>query len=124
MDIRKEDYVSVLITLCLLATWYVTLITFNHPVVSLFILWVGMIVLTLLYYLVYKKKQRDMKILKTRFVVSAIPAYSALLFYVFILVNGTVISSGFRLLPIGIIGTMLLLNATVVYWYSRRDNTR
>jgi len=55
-----------------------------------------------------------------RFFISAIPIYSALVFYVYILVNGKEVSAGFRLLPIGIIGTMLLLNAGVVYFYSRR----
>jgi len=36
------------------------------------------------------------------------------------LLYGKEVSGSFRLLPIGIIGTMLLLNAGVVYLYSRR----
>jgi len=79
-----------------------------------------MIVLSIIYYVVYRKKKRDMKILKIRFFVSAVPIYSALVFYVYILVYGKGISGGFRLLPIGIIGTMLLLNAGVVYFCTRR----
>ena len=55
-----------------------------------------------------------------RFFVSVVPIYSALVFYVYILLYGKEISGGFRLLPIGIIGTMLFLNASVVYFYSRR----
>ena len=120
MDIQKEDIVSVIITLSLLLTWYVTLISFNYPLLSLSILWVGMIVLSIIYYIVYRKKKRDMRILKTRFFVSVVPIYSALVFYVYILLYGNEISGSFRLLPIGIIGTMLLLNASVVYFYSRR----
>jgi hypothetical protein len=40
-------------------------------------------------------------------------------FYVYVLLNRIEVPAGFRLLPIGIIGTMLLLNAGVVYYYSR-----
>ena len=120
MDIQKEDIVAVIITLCLLLTWYVTLISLNYPLLSLSILWVGMIVLSIIYYIVYRKKKRDIRILKTRFFVSVVPIYSALLLYLYILLYGKEISGSFRLLPIGIIGTMLLFNASVVYFYARR----
>lgn len=120
MDIQKEDIVSVIVTLCLLLTWYLTLTSFNYPLLSIVLLWVGMVVLSIIYYVVYRKKKRDMRIFKIRFFVSAIPIYSALVFYVYILLYGKQISSGFRLLPVGIIGTMLFLNAVVVYFYSRK----
>jgi hypothetical protein len=120
MDIQKEDIVSVIITLCLLCIWYLTLAMYNYPVVSLLLLWVGMIILSILYYIIYRKKKRDMKIFKIRFLVSAVPIYSALGFYVYVLLYGKGLPGIFRLMPIGIIGTMLLLNAGVVYWYSRR----
>jgi hypothetical protein len=55
-----------------------------------------------------------------RFFVSSVPIYSALVFYVYILLYGKGVSGVFRFLPIGIIGTMLLLNAGVVYFYTRR----
>lgn len=122
MDIQIEDKISVVVTLCLLFVWYITLFLFNYPLGSLFILWVGMILLTILYLLVYRKKKRDMRVLKMRFFVSAVPIYSALLFYVYILLNGTHVSGVLRLMPIGIIGTMLLLNAGVVYYYSQRPS--
>jgi len=120
MDIQREDIISVVITLCLLLIWYVTLTIFNLPLLSLLILWVGMIVLSVVYFIVYRKRQRDMKIFKARFYVSAIPIYSALLFYVYLLLNGSGVSGILRLLPIGIIGTMLLLNAAVVYYYTHK----
>ncbi len=120
MDIQKEDIVSVIITLCLLCIWYLTLAMYNYPVVSLLLLWVGMIILSILYYIIYRKKKRDMRIFKIRFLVSAVPIYSALGFYVYVLLYGKGVPGIFRLMPIGIIGTMLLLNAGVVYWYSRR----
>ena len=119
MDIQREDVVSVIITLCLLLLWYVTLVSLNLPLLSLLILWVGMITLTIVYYLVYRNKKRDMKILKMRFLVSAIPIYAALGFYVYLLLEGSHVSGILRLMPIGIIGTMLLLNAAVVYYYTR-----
>jgi len=120
MDIKKEDTISVIITLCLLLIWYLTLILFNYPLISISILWAGMIVLSIMYFIVYRKKKRDMRILKTRFFVSALPIYPALAFYVYMLLNGKEVSGVFRLLPIGIIGTMLLLNASIVYFYSRK----
>jgi len=120
MDIKKEDVISVIITLCLLLIWYLTLILFSFPLLSITILWIGMIVLTIIYFIIYRKKKRDIRILKIRFFVSALPIYPALAFYVYILLNGKEVSGVFRLLPIGIIGTMLLLNASVVYFYSRR----
>lgn len=120
MDIQKEDITSVIITLCLLLIWYLSLLIFNYPLLSVSILWSGMILLSIIYYVVYRKKKRDIRIFKIRFFVSAIPIYPALVFYVYMLLNGKAVSGIFRLLPIGIIGTMLLLNAGVVYFYSRR----
>lgn len=80
-----------------------------------------MIILSIVYYLIYREKKRNMRILKIRFIVSALPIYPALAFYVYMLLNGKEVSGIFRLLPIGIIGAMLLLNAGVVYFYSKRN---
>ena len=120
MDVQKEDVVSVIVTVCLLLVWYITLVLFNTPLISLGILWVGMICLSITYYFVYRKNKRDIRIFRTRFFVSAIPIYAALVVYVYLLLYGTEVSGGFRLMPIGIVGTMLLLNALVVYYYSRK----
>ena len=119
MDIKKEDLATLAITLCLLLVWYLTLIIFNYPLMSISILWIGMIVLSITYFMFYKKKKRNMKLLKIRFFVSALPIYPALAFYVYMLIIGKEISGIFRLLPVGIIGTMLLLNASVIYFYSQ-----
>ncbi len=123
MDIQKEDAASVIITLCLLFVWFITLLMFNYPLISLFLLWIGMIVLSIIYYFIYKKKKRDMRIFKIRFLVSVVPIYSALICYVYFLVYGIGLPGIFRFMPIGIIGTMLLLNAGVVYWFSRKKAT-
>ena len=124
MDIETEDIISVIITFCLLFTWYVTLLMFNYPVYSIMILWIGMTVLSIIYVIVYRKKRRNMRILKFRFLVSVIPIYSALIFYVYILVSGEELFTGFRFLPVGIIGTMLVLNASVVYFFSQHMGTK
>lgn len=120
MEIKKEDVISVIMTLCLLLVWYLTLLLFNYPLISITILWTGMIILSIVYFIIYKRQKRDMRILKIRFVVSALPIYPALAFYVYILLSGKELSGIFRLLPVGIIGTMLLLNAAVVYFYSKK----
>jgi len=120
MDVQPEDIASVGITLGLLLLWFITLVVFNYPLVSLLILWIGMIVLSLVYYLVYRKKKRDMQIFKIRFLVSVIPIYSALAVYVYLMLYGKGIPEIVRFMPIGIIGTMLLLNAGVVYWFSQK----
>jgi hypothetical protein len=122
MEIKSEDIISVIITLCLLAAWYVTLTVFDRPLLSVSLLWSGMIILSLVYYFVYRWKKRDMKIFKTRFLVSAIPIYPALALYIYTLLTGTKVTGIYRLLPIGIIGVMLLLNALVVYWYTGRKH--
>jgi hypothetical protein len=123
MDIQKEDVASVVITLCLLFIWFVTLLLFSYPLISLLFLWVGMVVLSIIYYFIYTKKKRDMRIFKIRFLVSVVPIYSALFCYVYFLVYGTGLPGIFRFMPIGIIGTMLLLNAGVVLWFSRKKAT-
>ncbi|MBN1280814.1 MAG: hypothetical protein JXA00_04110 [Candidatus Thermoplasmatota archaeon] len=120
MDIQREDVVSVILTFCLLLVWYVTLVVFNAPLLSVSLLWVGMSVLSVLYFIVYKRRKRDMNLFKKRFYVSALPIYAALIFYGYNLVNAKEVSGLFRLLPIGIVGTMLLLNAGVVYWYTHK----
>jgi len=120
MDVQREDTASIVVTLCLLAAWYVTLTVFDRPLLSVSLLWAGMITLSVVYYFVYRRKRRDMRVFKARFFASALPIYPALALYVITLVNGNQVTGVFRLLPIGIVFTMLVLNAAVVYWYSRR----
>ena len=119
MEIKREDIISVAITFCLLAIWFITLIVFNRPLVSVILLWGGMILLSIVYYFDYRNKQRNMKIFKVRFLVSAIPIYPALAIYVYNVATGTVVTGWFRFMPIGIVCTMLALNAAVVYYYTR-----
>jgi len=103
MDIKIEDAVSVLITLLLLAVWYSTLIIFNYPLISVLILWIGMITL-----------------FKIRFLVSAVPIYPVLIYYVYSLSVGEGLPKELKLLPFFVVFTMLILNASVVYIYDKK----
>jgi len=120
MDIQIEDITSVIITLFLLEIWYITLKSFNYPLISISILWVGMIILSLVYSYVYKKKKRDMRILKIRFMVSAVPIYPILAYYVYSLIVGKGLPNELKLIPFFVIFTMLILNASVVYIFHKR----
>jgi hypothetical protein len=74
-----------------------------------------MIVISIVYFYDYKKKNRNMKILKIRFIVSTILIYPILAFYVYNLIIHKVIPDFFRFLPIFVVFFMLFLNAIVMY---------
>ena len=120
MDIQKEDVISVIITLLLLGVWFLTLLIYNYPLISVLILWIVMIVLSVVYLYVYKKKKRNMKILKIRFMVSAVPIYPVLLYYVYSLSIGEGLQSELKLIPFFVVFAMLILNASVVYIFDKR----
>ena len=120
MDIEREDLASVMITLYLLLIWYLTLLLFDRPLISIFILWGGMITLSLVYYYVYRKKNRDMKIFKIRFIVSALPIYPILAFYVYSLIINNGLPIQLRFIPFFVIMSMLFLNAIVVHIFDKR----
>ena len=121
MKIENEDVISVIITLLLLIIWYFTLQLFNYPLISVSILWVGMIVLSIAYFFIYKKKKRDMKIFKIRFLVSAVPIYPILAYYVYSLIVGDGLPSQLSLIPFFVIFIMLILNASVVYFFDKKS---
>ena len=118
MDIQNEDYISIIITLLLLAIWFFTLLIYNYPLLSVSILWIGMILLSIVYTYIYKKRNRDMKVLKIRFIVSAVPIYPILAYYVYSLSIGEGLPSELRLLPFFVVFAMLILNAIVVYIFA------
>ena len=120
MNVQIEDYISILISLIILIIWYFTLLIFNYPLISVSILWVGMILLSIIYAYIYRKKNRNMKILKIRFFISAIPIYPVLFFYIYNLAIGENLPEQLRLIPIFVVFSMLLLNAIVVYIYNRK----
>lgn len=120
MNIQREDVASLIITFYLLLAWYSTFVVFNYPLISISILWSGMIILSIVYSYVYKKNNRDMRILKIRFLVSAIPIYPILAYYVYSLIIGEGIPNRLRYLPFFVVCTMLFLNASVIYIYDKK----
>lgn len=117
MDVEIEDYISIVITFCLLATWYLTLVFLNIPVLSITLLWSGMILLSIIYSFVYKRKKRNLKILRVRFFVSAIPIYPMLFYYAYHIVFGLSYPQQLRFTPVIVIFLMLFLNAFIVFYY-------
>jgi Zn-dependent protease with chaperone function len=117
MDVEIEDYISILITFCLLASWYLTLVFLKIPVVSITLLWSGMILLSIIYSIIYKRKKRNLKVLRVRFFVSAIPIYPMLFYYAYHIVFGLSYPQQLRFTPVIVIFLMLFLNAFIVFYY-------
>ncbi len=124
MDVQIEDYISIVITFCLLATWYVTLVFLKIPVLSITLLWSGMILLSIIYSMIYKRKKRNLKILRVRFFVSAIPIYPMLFYYAYHIVLGLSYPQQLRFTPIIVIFLMLFLNAVIVFYYRNTKNLK
>jgi len=120
MEIKNEDIIFGTIILILLGIWYLTLMLFDYPLLSIIILWAGMFVISLLYVQVYKKTKRDKKILRKRFFISAIPIYPMLIYYIYKLVIEGNLPQEQKYLPFFIVMSMLILNAIVLYIYDVR----
>ena len=121
MKIEIEDAISVLVVLILLGVWYVTLVVFNSPLHSIGFLWISMTLLSILYVYVYKKRKRDLKVLKIRFFLTALPLYPVLIYYLYKLVADKNLPTGQLFLPVGIIFTVLTLNALTVFKYEIKN---
>lgn len=124
MDVQIEDYISIVITFCLLATWYLTLVILKMPVLSITLLWSSMILLSIIYSIIYKRKKRNLKILRVRFFVSAIPIYPMLFYYAYHIVLGLSYPQQLRFTPVIVIFLMLFLNAVIVFYYRDTKNLK
>lgn len=67
MKIEKEDIVFGALALLSLIIWFLSLLIFGNPLVSIVSLWTVVIILSIAYIYVYKRRGRNMKILKIRF---------------------------------------------------------
>ena len=117
MGLEKEDRMSLIVTFILLAVWFITLTLFDLQLLGIVTLWSGMITLSIVYYFIYSRKKRNMKILKYRFLGSTVLIYPVLFYYVFILLERGVIVGSFRFLPFFIIFSMLLINSLIIYYF-------
>lgn len=124
LKIENEDVIFGSLILILLASWFLTLVIFDKPLLSIIFLWTGMIFLSILYAYVYKKKKRDLKILKKRFFVSAIPIYPMLIYYIYKLVIDHNLPQEQKYLPFVIVLSVLILNAIVLYIYEIKNQIK
>jgi hypothetical protein len=124
MNIQNEDIIFGSIILVLLLIWYLSLILFDYPLMSIIFLWTGMIIISLLYVRVYRRTKRDIKVLRKRFFASAIPIYPMLIYYIYKLVLEGNLPQEQKYLPFFIVMTMLFLNAVVLYFYEVRKELK
>jgi len=120
MKIEIEDIIFGTLALFSLAIWYFMLMFSNSPLQSIVFLWVSMILISILYIFVYRKKNRDKKILRFRFLASGIPIYPTMIYYVYKLVFNTGIPKDQKLLPLFVLLPALFLNGIILYFYDIR----
>ena len=120
MKIETDDIIFGVGALLLLAIWYLSLILFNSPLISIIFLWTAMIMLSISYIYVYKKRNRNMRVMRIRFFVSGIPIYPMLIYYIYKLVLDNGLPGEQRFLPIFIVLSALILNGIVLYFYEIR----
>ena len=122
MKIEIEDIIFGTIALITLAIWLITLLIFNYPLLSIIFLWSAMILISLLYIYFYRKNKRDKKILRIRFLVSGIPIYPTMIYYVYKLVFDNGIPKEQQFLPLYVLLPALALNGIILFFYEIRKN--
>lgn len=120
MKIETEDIVFGTLALISLAIWYFMLVLSNSPLRSIIFLWVAMILISVLYIFVYRKKKRDKKILRIRFLVSGIPIYPTMIYYIYKIVFDDGIPKNQKFLPLFVLLPALFLNGVILYFYEIR----
>jgi hypothetical protein len=81
-----------------------------------------MILISLLYVVVYRKKKRNLKILRIRFLASGIPIYPTMIYYIYILIFDKGLLGKLEFLPLFVILPALFLNGIILYIYDIRLN--
>lgn len=120
MKIEIEDVIFGSLALISLAAWYFILILTNMPLMSIIFLWSSMILISVLYIIVYRKKNRDKKILRIRFLVSGIPIYPTMIYYIYKIVFNDGIPKDQKFLPLYVLLPALFLNGIILYFYEMR----
>ncbi len=124
MDIEKEDIVFPFLFLLVFAFGLAFLLKYDSNLPGLLILWIGVTLLIIGYSYIYKRKNRDMNILKIRFLF-VIPAYPVALYY-FYLTNiiGYDLSKNESLLLNGFVLVWIILGTIVEYIYRRKKSKK
>jgi hypothetical protein len=122
MKIENEDIVFGTLALISIAIWFFSLIFFDYPLISIIFLWISMIIISVLYIIVYRRRKRNLKILRIRFLISGVPIYPAMIYYIYKLVFHNGLSKEQQLLPLFVILPALFLNGIILLFYDIRKN--
>jgi hypothetical protein len=122
MKIETEDIIFGTLALISIAIWYFMLVFSNSPLFSIIFLWISMILISVIYIVVYNKKKRNRKILRLRFLVSGIPLYPTMIYYIYMIVLGDGLPTNQRLLPLFVLLPALFLNGIILLFYDIRKN--
>ena len=122
MKIEIEDIIFGSLALITLAIWYFLLVISNSPLVSIIFLWISMIFISVLYIVVYNRKQRNRKILRIRFLASGIPLYPTMIYYIYKIVFDNGLPKDQRLLPLFILLPALFINGIILFFWDIRKN--
>lgn len=118
MDIQWEDWVSVIGSLSIVATWFILLEVFDLAFIAVAFFWAGMSVLVFWYLHLYYKKKRDKRLIKMRFFISAIPNYIAFATYAYSVIMGIDLSQNYVLIPLWLYSIWFTVNAVILYVYA------
>ena len=122
MKIEIEDIVFGSLALISLTVWYFLLTLSNSPLLSIIFLWVSMIIISILYITIYRKKKRDKKILRIRLLASGIPLYPTMIYYIYKIVFDNGLPKDQRLLPLFILLPALFINGIILLFWDIRKN--
>jgi len=117
MKIETEDIVFGSLALISLAIWFFSLIFFNYPLISIIFLWSSMIIISVLYIVVYRRRKRNLKILRIRFLLSGIPLYPTMIYYVYKLVFDNGLPKEQEFLPLFVLLPALFLNGIILLFF-------
>jgi hypothetical protein len=122
MKIEIEDIIFGSLALISVMIWYFSVLFFEYPLISIIFLWTSMILISVLYIYVYRRKKRNIRILRIRFFVSGIPIYPTMIYYVYRLIFENGLPKGQEFLPLFVILPALFLNGIVLLFYDIRKN--
>ena len=120
MKIEKEDIIFGSLALISIAIWYFLLILSDSPFISILFLWISMILISVIYTFIYRKKKRDKKLLRLRFLVSGIPLYPTMIYYFYKIIFDGGLPKNQRFLPLYVLLPALFLNGIILFFYEIR----
>ena len=79
-----------------------------------------MILISVLYIVVYRRRNRDKKILRIRFLASGIPIYPTMIYYIYKIVFDNGLPKDQKFLPLFVLIPALFLNGIILYFFEMR----